>query len=64
MDIEKEKDKDLYMSTENMFNNTHGISYHVGKFTGIIYKVHIEKHNIMHLYNFTKNMFINTHGKR
>ena len=26
MDIEKEKDKDLIMSTENMFNKTHGIS--------------------------------------
>ena len=33
---------------------------HVGKFTGTIYKVHIEKDNIMQFYKSTKNMFINT----
>ena len=36
--------------------------HHIDKFTGTIYKVHIEKDNIMHLYKSTKNMFINTHS--
>ena len=65
MDIEKDNMIDFNMSTENMFNNTYGISkccYHDGKFTRAVYKVYIEKDNMMVLYKSTKNMFNITHG--